>query len=92
MLFTGFLDIRKTKRVNKAQAMMDSIRNVIVLHLKSRTLWRILRRLKDLYKVSGMPVIPTLIPTSKVVRKPGLVVRKIEKVGRNAYLCCVKRV
>ena len=81
MLFTGFLDIRKTKRVNKAQAMMDSIRNVIVLHLKSRTLWRILRRLKDLYKVSGMPVIPT----SKVVRK-------IEKVGRNAYLCCVKRV
>ena len=43
--------------------------------------------LKDLYKVSGMPVIPTLIPISKVVRKPGLVVRKIEKVGRKSSNC-----
>jgi hypothetical protein len=56
-------------------------------NLKSRTFWRILRRLKDLYKVSGMPVIPTLIPISKVVRKPGLVVRKIEKVGRKSSNC-----
>ena len=34
-----------------------------------------------------MPVIPTLIPISKVVRKPGLVVRKIEKVGRKSSNC-----
>ena len=56
-------------------------------NLKSRTFWRILRRLKDLYKVSGMLVIPTRIPISKVVRKPGLVVRKIEKVGRKSSNC-----